>query len=141
MKREWGKRVLALVLSGMLLMTMTPSKLVLAADEVPSTTEEVTLTVNKDGLRNCTVEISVTQGESKVSESSADSGQYKVNKNTPVTVEATVSVTDTAKYELKNSTTGDGWSRAGNVYTYIYASGLTANSDITLADNLFIQEK
>lgn len=141
MKREWGKRVLALVLSGMLLMTMTPSKLVLAADEVPSTTEEVTLTVNKDGLRNCTVEISVTQGESKVSESSADSGQYKVNKNTPVTVEATVSVTDAAKYELKNSTTGDGWSRAGNVYTYIYASGLTANSDITLADNLFIQEK
>lgn len=141
MKREWGKRVLALVLSGMLLMTMTPSKLVLA-DEVPSAPEEkVTLTVNKDGLQQCTAKISVTQGESEVSESSANSGQYKVNKNTPVTVKATVSVNDSTNYELKDPTTGDGWSRAGNVYTYTYESGLIENSDITLADDLFIQKK
>ncbi len=141
MKREWGKRVLALVLSGMLLMTMTPSKLVLA-DEVPSTPEEkVTLTVNTAGLQNCNAGISVTQGASEVSESSANSGQYKVNKNTPVTVKATVSVNDSTNYELKDPTTGAGWSRAGNVYTYTYESGLIENSDITLADDLFIQEK
>lgn len=141
MKREWGKRVLALVLSGMLLMTMTPSKLVLA-DEVPSATEEkVTLTVDQTELANCTAEISVTQEESNVSETSEGSGRYKVKKNISVTVKATVSVRDSEKYELKEPATADGWRRERNVYTYTYEQGLGNDSELRLQETSFIQDK
>ena len=72
MKKELGKRSLALLLSLMLVVTMTPAKMVIAegADNLEN---KITLTVDKNGLSNCSVSaVKVAEGENEPTVVSSD---------------------------------------------------------------------
>ena len=141
MKKELGKRSLALLLSLLLVVTMTPAKMVIAegADNLEN---KITLTVDKNGLSNCSVSaVKVAEGENEptvVSSDANDENTYQVTADTKLTV--TVTVSANTGYDLK-TTPMDGWTVSGSDFTYTYESGISQNTSLILQDTLFVQEK
>lgn len=142
MKKELGKRALAFVLSIMLMMTMTPAKLVLAydagSDDEP---EKVALTVDQTAPENATItNVTVTVGENTPITADND-GTYQVTKNAKITVEAQITLNENYEVTVKSDYTAWTVTKTENKITFVKKNGITEAATLKLADALSVTQK
>lgn len=138
MKRHFGERVLAVLLSVFLSIALLPTTMVQAGGG-----EAVTLTITTTGLTKGTADVVVKQDSATIdaTASSEREKNYSVTSGVDVTVDVTVSVTDESSDELKTTGLSESWNYAESKYTYTYSGGVTGDTTLALTDDLFIQPK
>lgn len=137
MKRHFGERVLAVVLSVFLSIALLPTTMVQAGDDT------VTLTITTTSLTKGTADVIVKQDSATIAPTASGEGEkdYLVSSGVNVTVEVTVSLTDESSNELKTTGLSEGWNYAESKYTYTYSGGVSGATTLALEDDLFILPK
>lgn len=138
MKMNLAKRVMAVVLSGLILVSTVSTYImrVEAQETEPDTT--ALLTISKGESTNFTVtNVTVTQEGESVAEKTEQSWQYELQKDVTFKVELVI-VAETG-YHLKNTVSGENWTVSEGVYSYNLDAGISEDTTLDLTDDIFVE--
>ena len=138
MKMNLAKRVMAVVLSGLILVSTASTYIMRVEAQNTDPVEKALLTISQDESTNFTVtNVTVTQGGGSVAEKEGQSWQYELQKD--VTFNVKLVIKANTGYHLKNTVSGENWTGSEGVYSYNLATGISEATTLDLTDDIFVE--